>query len=903
MKPETLERILKRTRRRVTLTSGVQRAGVGLMFGAVGGLVLIGVDRLLDAGWPWWIPVGACGLGAVGGFISSFLRPPASADMAVLLDRALGLKDRIGTAEAIERGRIRQDAFAELVKRDAARVAAGISPASIVPWRFGRPWLAAIALVGAVGATHAFLPSLAWSRAPETNLTPEEREELVRAQQDVASTIEQFADPARTDAAPVDERAREQYDRLADLAQQLQEGPTADPEAFRNTRDEASSTLNRLAEERAREAERTRESMRRLTERFDRLTPPEQPEPTNELERALRDGDFGRAAQMLEQLDRAMNELAPADRRAAAERLREIADTLRDSNSSRNSANDAGALRDALRGQGVDDATIDELLNRDREVTPRDLIEQGVDPETARSLARETEQARRENQAESEAERTADELAERFDNLANEVESPPADPRAPSEPTNPAEPETPSDASSDPSPPSGDATDPPSQRDEQTSPPTGDRAQESEQATGENQSREERDGTSPPTGDQQSTPPAQEGQQQQQGENREGQPGQSQQQQQSGNQQEQQQQQQGGDPQQQQQQQQQQGQTGEPGGTQPGQQQQGQQEGQQQSGENADQSQGSTGETTSETTGSESASEQSPPPGGAEEGAAEGEQSAGERTGEGESPQQQSGDQPGEQSSDQSATEQPGASEEGGTEAPSIDPDNLPSAQELRRMLDQLEQQRQSGEQSAEEAERMRQAAQEIAEKLTPEERERLQEWAQQMQQELGEDAPSNQPPQGDPRMRGAGEQPGDGGDGSTDQAGTGARGNTTTSNPNRLNTGEGNEIDLRGDETAERTLAEVFDNRPPGEPTSTDQATPGVVARDARRAAEQAVNNATIHRRYHELIRRYFDRLPETLDEASKPKRTGESSSDGSGAESSSSNASQGANEGGSSR
>ncbi|MCL4211856.1 MAG: hypothetical protein KJZ68_14475, partial [Phycisphaerales bacterium] len=73
--------------------------------------------------------------------------------------------------------------------------------------------------------------------------------------------------------------------------------------------------------------------------------------------------------------------------------------------------------------------------------------------------------------------------------------------------------------------------------------------------------------------------------------------------------------------------------------------------------------------------------------------------------------------------------------------------------------------------------------------------------------------------------------------------------------------------LDLRqqGDE---RTLAEwLTDEKLEGQPGRTDRAGAGgagglPAARDARRAAEQAISENAVPRRYHRLIRRYFDRI-----------------------------------------
>ena len=74
--------------------------------------------------------------------------------------------------------------------------------------------------------------------------------------------------------------------------------------------------------------------------------------------------------------------------------------------------------------------------------------------------------------------------------------------------------------------------------------------------------------------------------------------------------------------------------------------------------------------------------------------------------------------------------------------------------------------------------------------------------------------------------------------------------------------------VDIGGDEAAKNIIARwLGDEVIEGEPQRTQRG--GEVIRRAQSAAEQAVDQTAVPRRYHELIRRYFGKLDETVQKA----------------------------------
>ncbi len=80
--------------------------------------------------------------------------------------------------------------------------------------------------------------------------------------------------------------------------------------------------------------------------------------------------------------------------------------------------------------------------------------------------------------------------------------------------------------------------------------------------------------------------------------------------------------------------------------------------------------------------------------------------------------------------------------------------------------------------------------------------------------------------------------------------------------------------VDIGGDEAAKNIIARwLGDEVIEGEPQRTQRG--GEVIRRAQSAAEQAVDQTAVPRRYHDLIRRYFGKLDETVQKAASSSKS----------------------------
>jgi len=86
---------------------------------------------------------------------------------------------------------------------------------------------------------------------------------------------------------------------------------------------------------------------------------------------------------------------------------------------------------------------------------------------------------------------------------------------------------------------------------------------------------------------------------------------------------------------------------------------------------------------------------------------------------------------------------------------------------------------------------------------------------------------------------------------------------------PEPFASGGQEDVDLRGHETADQIIAHWLTDQANPQPGSTAQTEGPQAVRRAQAVAERAVNDSAVQKRYHKAIKRYFGRLPETIQNA----------------------------------
>lgn len=415
-----IEHILRRARRRVVADRAVRQAGAGLAVGAGIGLGALVLDRVIGFGVRLEVFGILAGVGLLIGAIHALLHRLSAFDLAVRLDRQLGLRDRLGTAEVIRTGQVPDDDFAALVRQDAQRLADSIDLKSATPIRITRIWAVAAAMAAALGLGIAYLPTFAWANHTQPPIgaaeLDQQRRRIVQA---IGDAVADLSDET------LDEQSRDDLDALSRLAQQLANQPSSETE-LAQARDHSAARLEELAAQLADEAQSRSDAADAVARRFAGIDTPDAPMSADQFTEALRRGEFGEAAKLFDQLIESRDEMPPSTRRELADHLRQISEHLKESQDSAQaeSAEREQALREAMRDLDVNEQTISDLLDQQR---PQEQIEQrlqdrDLDEEIARRLAHDVHRRNEQQQAQAQADERARSVADALDQAADQIE-------------------------------------------------------------------------------------------------------------------------------------------------------------------------------------------------------------------------------------------------------------------------------------------------------------------------------------------------------------------------------------------------------------------------------------------------------------------------------------------------
>jgi hypothetical protein len=361
-------------------------------------------------------------------------RRPGAMAAAVRLDRALGLKDRIGTAESIRQGRTRGE-LADLARVQAERLARTIDIRRATPIRIRRSWAAGVALSLLLGAGVAFLPELSRAtRAATTSSSPqlaEQRTEIVETISDAVADL---------DPDTLDPETREDVETLEALAEQLT-NESATATELSDARDQSAAQLEEVADRLAEQARRNLDAVDEVTRRFDGIrTPDEATPPTEALADALREGDLEEAAERFDDLMESGEETSTEEREQLARELRELGEQLNAPPEDPEAGRQTEEISRALEDLGLDEETARELLEQvDPEAMQEALEQQDLDPEAMRRLAEDLERLREQEQVREQADEQQRRLGEAFEDAAEQLE--PREPEPTEETQEPSEPQ------------------------------------------------------------------------------------------------------------------------------------------------------------------------------------------------------------------------------------------------------------------------------------------------------------------------------------------------------------------------------------------------------------------------------------------------------------------------------
>lgn len=435
--------IAARTRRERALRVGARASAVG---GLVGGALLVVSTQTPE--WHRAAPFVAGGVllcATAVGLAIGWRRPVSLASSAGRADAIENLHDRLTSAvELAEPGsrasRTGPSApFAELVIAEAEERAPGVRPASIVPIGLGRAWFVGIVACAVGAAGWATIPVRTPEATPAFATARTSPEDRRNASDALDETIESIGSAApegpAADPEPdaLDPLADQLTDQLTDIRDRLERGELDADDALAKAADELEAAAQRT------EPNPTEDAARSIAEAAKDLDGEISDEST-ELADSLAAGDLSRARDAARNLFDRLDEMPPEARTRIAEDLAKLAETLDE----RPDFDGPDSLRDPETDPATDPASADrELVDalrdqlgdvRDPDRVAEALEQEGLDPASARDLADRIAAREAEREARDNTRRDLEQLRDALDAASRDVaETTPRPEEAPEE--------------------------------------------------------------------------------------------------------------------------------------------------------------------------------------------------------------------------------------------------------------------------------------------------------------------------------------------------------------------------------------------------------------------------------------------------------------------------------------
>lgn len=404
MKLHSLSRFLTRAYRRALFSTTTRRVSRYLSYGIGCSVILLVAARFWGSEPSWAVLAAPLGLSLFLGVLVAIVQTPRSMELAKILDERLQFRDRLATVVEIDSDPdLARHPMADIVRQDTQRLAAGFDPAAAFPLSLTFRDLAPVLLAAiALALAHFLIPPLnlgdrLMGKDPRTLATPQQIEiatqSIARSADAIRSLLDEPADPvsAHPDGASMASQGeaakstRETLEVLDRLVKQLNPQSRESPDP---TLTEAADQLESLADSLNAEAQRSEDVAAETARQLADLAPPEPEESElrpsgalsgtikqfNDFKRALGEGDFSRADQVLQDMAARQDTLTPSEREALANRLLELSRQLAQARQETDSTVADPMLPDA----GRDESTLDAEVESDsRPKTSNSDLESG----------------------------------------------------------------------------------------------------------------------------------------------------------------------------------------------------------------------------------------------------------------------------------------------------------------------------------------------------------------------------------------------------------------------------------------------------------------------------------------------------------------------------------------------
>jgi hypothetical protein len=385
------------------MSRAVALGGQGMFVGGLVSLAGVAACKVLGVGLPSvWLPAVPIGVGAATGLALAWRDRWTSVRAALEVDARLGLKSML--SNALELG-ASGGPFAEWSVEAGEQAAVTAQVERVIPVRWDWKWGAwPVVAAGAVAAA-AYLPEVNWSPARPAVPQTVQREAAIEQVQQAAEVIRQLEEGRGQPLA-----SPQQLAALEELERELREGKV-DP---RKAREEAAAKLvesARRAEAEARIAETAAERSRDHLAQAAANRAASGGAVDSPLSRALRRGDLGSAAEVSDELARQLAEMPEAERERLAAEFEELARALEAAE---------GPRGDSGGNEGVDRPTAES----ETEGAARSAESPERSPEPGIGEREATDEVRAKEEAERRVREVAESLKEAAKELRGEREPP-----------------------------------------------------------------------------------------------------------------------------------------------------------------------------------------------------------------------------------------------------------------------------------------------------------------------------------------------------------------------------------------------------------------------------------------------------------------------------------------------
>ncbi|MEM8872873.1 MAG: hypothetical protein AAGD32_01325 [Planctomycetota bacterium] len=318
-----LDKHVAAVRTQMLLGDLLKRAAVTLLIAGGALWVYVIAARVFAMRLPgemFWL-IGGAVLALVAAMIWAFVNRPAEHEAAVAIDEKLGLKSKFASALSFRND---SDPFARAAVQDAEQTATGVNLGKEFRPAFpNSAWLALAVLLG-MGATAAFLGDFDLFNNPAED--PAVLAQQQQAEVEAKAVVERALQTIN--AAPPVVMADESVEQAKADLESLLASPTFQPEQARQTASQSLESLQDALAEQVRGNQKfaeAREQQRMLAN----MPPLEGADgPVGEASDAIKEGDFSKATEAIEQLVDDFQEMTPEKQAEATQQMQQMAQQL-----------------------------------------------------------------------------------------------------------------------------------------------------------------------------------------------------------------------------------------------------------------------------------------------------------------------------------------------------------------------------------------------------------------------------------------------------------------------------------------------------------------------------------------------------------------------------------------------